>query len=1351
MASEFGVSSGWLLRGARRPDLARNEALVDIFSAAARRLPGKCALSLLGSSSGLTYEAVDRQSSRVAAALVAHGVKPGDLVGLWFRRSLELHIAMLGILKAGAAYVPFDAEAPAERVGRCLADCGAKLLVTHYVLGPAPSRLDIEVLGLATLAQGADGGVLPKPEPDDTAYVIYTSGSTGEPKGVVVTHRNACHYVRAVNETLGIGESDIVLQQASVAFDLSIEEIFVPYLVGATIKVANETALLQADRLVALMERDGITVIDTVPTLLAMLERQPRTLRLAIVGGEVCPEQLVHRFAEGRCRLINTYGPTETTVVATAVELRPGQAVTIGRPIANCTAYVVDEALRPVAQGEVGELLIGGPGVSRGYVGRPELTAAKFLPNPFEPAGEIDPVLYRTGDAVSIDRQGCLAFHGRIDSQVKIRGYRIELGEIEAIIAREPGVRSAAVVATAHGGAGEVLVAHLVASADFSAAGAQRSIAAQLPAYMVPSFWRTHTDLPRLASGKVDRKALSGLPVPAAASSAEQVAPTSLTEAHLLEAARKVLGLTAIDLDGDFFTDLGGHSLLAARFVSEVRKVPHLADVALRDVYAARSLRKLAQLIDGRTGDGSSEPPDLTFEPPPLRRRLLCGLAQAIALPFIILIVTAQWIGLLLASIYMVRDDAPLWFEVLTLCSIYVALNLGAKLVVIALKWLVIGRTRPGVYPLWGAYYFRIWLMQRLVHLTAHKFLQGSPLMRLYLRALGADIGRDAIIHEFEEGAIDLVQVGARASVGSKVRFANVEVIANEVHVGRIVIGDGAYVGNGCVLGVDTVVGEGAELGDLTALAAGARVAPGEHWDGSPARRAGRIDPASRAVHPEIGTARRALQTTGYFAAYNLVMMVGLLPIFPAFYVLARIDDLTFGDRDKVVPWEWVLLLAWPAALGLVFASMLVVIAMRWLLLPRRVRAGRHSIYSSFYFRKWAVSLAAEATLETLNSLYATVFMRNWYRLMGTRVGRGTEISTNFSGRYDLITLGENNFIGDETIFGDEEVRDGWMTLAPVTTGDRCFIGNLAVISKGSVIEDDALVGVKSRLPESLHVKAGETWFGSPALAIPNREKVQIASNWTFMPPWRMRLGRTAFEALHTSLPTAVLISLAYITADIIEFPINDGRWGAALAIFFAAGLVVSLVMMLVSVVFKWLAMGVYKPLQRPMWSWWAMRTEAVAVVYGGLSSKIMLDYVRGTPFLPWLLRLYGTRVGRGAWINCVDLTEFDCVSIGDFSVVNMHATPQTHLYEDRVMKVGRIDIGRGVTLGSGSVVLYDTRIGDFARLEPLTVVMKGEVVPAHSIWAGAPSQCVTVQRSIDAGVRAACGRCSEARVVAAA
>ncbi len=1327
MINADGSAEGWFLQGDQRPDLIRPEVLLDIFEATVKRAPDQTALSLMGGAQSFTYRQLDEAASRIGRALAARGIGPGHSVGLYLRRSLDLHVALLGIQKAGAAHIPFDGDAPVERVNSCLKDCGASAVITHGLIKADLTRVGVPALDYKALLEEPGADVLGRARPEDRAYVIYTSGSTGEPKGVSVAQSSVCHYLRSVNETLGFRPNDIVMQQASLAFDLSIEEFFVPYLVGATVAVATDDALQRLDELPALIERHDITVMDTVPTLLSMLEHVPKSVRLVIVGGEACPPSLVDRFASEGRTLINTYGPTEATVVATAIPLVPGEPVTIGRPIANYTAYILDETGNPVPRGGMGELYIGGPGVATGYVGRAELTAEKFVANRFAAPGAIDPLLYRTGDAVSVDAQDRIAFHGRVDGQVKIRGYRIELGEIEALISRYPGVEQVAVAVSRHEAAGDVLVAHVVAGANFDQDTAKRELAEKLPSYMLPRYWNRLDALPVLISGKTDRKALAALPLPEAPSGGEQEQPQSVIEAQLLAAARDVLGLKVVPFEADFFTDLGGHSLLAARFISEIRKTPSLAGVALGDIYAARTLRRLAETLQERAQLGGGERVDIGFTPVPLRRRFLCGLAQAIALPFIIAIVTAQWIGLLLSSIFLVRADTPLWQEVIILCGVFVSLNLGAKLFVVVLKWLVIGRTKPGVYPLWGAYYFRIWLMQRIIHLTAHKFLQGSPMMSLYLRALGAKIGRDAMIHEFEEGAIDLVSIGDRASVGTKVKLANIEVIGDKVHVGRIDLGNDAHIGNGAVIGYNVRIGDGAMIGDLTSIASGTSVPAGEEWSGSPGVKIGMAEAHPLPPHPMLGPVANAVRGVGFFIAYNISLIVGLLPIFPAFYVLYHFEGWVSSDPNYNLPWGMVVLYSVPAALTLILASMGIVVVLRWLLMPFRVQPGQMSVFGGFYFRKWVVSLSTEAILETLNSLYATVYMRNWYRLMGARIGKGTEISASFAGRYDLIEMGRDNFIGDEAVFGDEEIRGGWMTLKRLKTGDRCFFGNSAVVPQGSVVEDDALIGVKSALPPSLHVKAGETWLGSPSIQLPTRQRVTSAAGTTYEPTRGSRLGRAVFEAIHTAFPIAALITMAYITAEIIAAPFDEGRWGTVLLYFLCAGLITSGIMYSMAVAFKWTLMGVYRPIMKPMWSWWAMRTEAVAVFYGGLASKVLLEYLRGTPFLPWMLRPFGTKVGKGTWINSTDICEFDCTEIRDHAVINMGACPQTHLYEDRIMKVGRIVIGEGVTIGTGSTVLYDTTIGDFAQIRPLTLVMKGESIPAHSVWAGIPAQSVPV------------------------
>ena len=1317
-------SAGAFLRGPLRDDLIRNEVLSEIFAATVAARPDHAALVFDGRR--YSYAEVNRTSDELARGLVRLGIGPGHVVGLWMERGADLLIAQIAITKTGAAWLPFDADAPADRIAVCLEDCGAKGLLTSDTLSARAPRAR-PVLTPSQLRDPADSRPLdPRGAgltPEHPAYMIYTSGSTGVPKGIVITQRNICHFLRSANEVYGFRKDDVVFQGASVAFDLSMEEIWIPFMVGATLFVATPALMGDVERLPDLLGEAGVTVIDTVPTLLSMLPRDVPGLRLIILGGEALPPPLLARWAKPGRRLFNSYGPTEATVVATLAELRAGEPVTIGCPLPNYTAYVVGEDGRLCPPGMQGELLIGGPGVANGYLARPELTAEKFIANPFGGDGR-DPVLYRSGDAVSLTESGDIAFHGRIDDQVKIRGFRVELGEIEARLSAMPGVAQAAVVLRSDGGI-DRLVAFMVPERDAAPDARQlrTNLRKDVPAYMVPDHFEASSELPRLSSGKVDRNRLKALPIAYGDAGGEQEVPANETEAALLVAAKRVLGERPLALDGDFFTDLGGHSLLAARFVSAIREEPALASVTMQDVYKHRSLRALATILIERTGGigSAAVQRDLSFEPPPFLRRFLCGLAQAVALPFVLGLVTLQWLGLFMASVFLVQGEVGFWGEMALLLGVYTVINLGTKILIIGLKWLIIGRTKPGRYPLWGIYYFRLWLVQRLLQVTTLKFLQGSPLMRVYLRALGAKVGRDAIISEFESGAIDLLTIGDGASVGTKNRLATFEVVGNEVIVGPIEIGPDAYTGNSCVLGPGSRLERGAELSDLTYIPGGRTVGAYEHWDGSPARKVGMVDVASLPPQAEAGPARRAVQGTVYAVAYVVILMLGLVPIFPAFYVLYNLNTLFTGVNDYNVSWSALPMYTWPTAFVLVVASVLIIIAVRWLVLPR-VREGTFSIHSWFYLRKWVVGLATEVTLETLNSLYATIYMRYWYRLMGAKIGKGSEISSNLAGRYDLVDIGKNNFLGDEVIFGDEEIRRGWMTLKRVKTGDRVFVGNDAVIAGGADLADGTLVGVKSKLPDSLKTGPNETWFGTPAISVPSRQMVDMGAVWTYAPPKIYVLRRAIFEGLHTSLPTAVFITFGYMAADMMADPIDTGSWWTAIGIFLAAGVVIALIMVAISAAIKWALMGVYKPVMKPMWSWWAMRTEAVAVLYGGLVGKASLEFMRGTPFLPWLLKVYGARIGRGVYLDCTDFTEFDCVKIGDFCVFNDHAVLQTHLYEDRVMKVGTIELGKGVSVGSNTTVLYDTKIGDYAQLGPLTIVMRGESIPGHSEWGGAPA-----------------------------
>ena len=1323
-------ASSFMLRGPVRPEFLKDETLAEIFRATAEAKPQHTAI--IEEERLWTYAEADLASDRIARLLIAKGVGVGDVVGLFFPRGADLLLAQIAVAKVGAAWLPFDYETPKDRILTCLKDAKAKGLLVNEVAAKKLGELELAVWSVSKVDVSSSAKqALPNPReaghgPNSFAYMIYTSGSTGVPKGIAITNRNICHYLRSCNSIFGIHDKDVVFQGCSAAFDLSMEEIWVPYLVGATLWVATPDILADVENLPAAMGDAGITVIDTVPTLLSLFGSDVPSLRLVIVGGEACPPGIVERFTKNGCRLFNSYGPTEATVVATIAEMKAGVPVTIGAPIPNYTAYVVDENLNPVPQGQQGELLLGGPGIAPGYLERPELTAQKFIANPFFKDAP-DALLYRSGDAVSIDDQGRIVFQGRIDDQVKIRGFRVELGEIETAIAEHEGVEHVAVVMRGETGV-DRLVAFLTSpeGKDLHIPELREALKKRLPPYMVPAAFEVFETLPRLSSGKIDRKTLKTIQLSSVVAAESEIDHGSNPlETLLIDKAKEIFPGQPIRLDDDFFTDMGGHSLLAAQFISKVRKDPMGGFITLNDMYEARTLRGIAALQVARGALDKTHAEVTKRAHAPLSRRFWCGLGQAAVMPIILALSTGQWLSVYMTYFFVTPDDASLLTEVAVIIALLAGMQLFNITLVIAVKWLVIGRTKPGRYPLWGSYYFRVWLVQRFSALAHEKWLQGTVFYRIFLRLLGAKVGSGSIIGQASFECHDLISIGENVSIGNRVILAASRVEGDELIIGPIEIGNSVSIGGSSVVENDTTVGDDSEIGDLTVISSGTHVGKLERWVGSPGRCVEKLDPAKLPEPPQATRLRKFFINLAYLAGVILIPPMSLIPIIPAFYLVDTLDAYisTYVEINYLY---YIPLLAWPAAMLSILLTMGLAVVLRWVVLPQRVTSGTFSVHSWFYVRKWALGLADDVVNEVLGSIYATIYMRAWYRLLGMKIGKGSEISTSFSGRYDLVEIGDNCFVADLCNLGEEEISHGWMTMGKVKVGNQVFIGNGAIIPMNTTVPDNALVGVQSRSPAGVEMKMGETWFGSPAIRLPVRQKFKAdGEHWTFQPTLWMRIRRAIVEALNASFPTMLMISFGSWCIGFLSPYVDDldeHVW-PILFFFVAMSTVISFLMMLGSVAQKWLFMGVYKPTINPMWSWWALRTEAVAVTYGTMASEILFEHLRGTPMLPWLLRLFGVKIGKGVFMDATDITEFDCVEIGDFSAVNAGACLQTHLYEDRMMKVGRIRINEGVTVGAGSTVLYDTRVGDNVVLGPVTLVMKGEELPANSSWIGSPAQ----------------------------
>ena len=554
----------------------------------------------------LSYAELNARANRLAHRLRSLGVGRGSVVSLCMERSTHSIVALLATLKAGGAYLPLNFEHPPARLAHQIAEAESRVLLAESSVADRlpPFDRDLVVVDAdESLGEEPDSDPPHVNDADDLVYVMYTSGSTGTPKGAGITHRNLVNYAAGVLDRLGPDGGDRATFGAvsALSTDLGNTSIFAALLGGGTLHLVPPADALDGERFAAYVRANPLDVLKITPSHLRTLldAGEPAAVlprRWLVLGGEALPWQLADRIEEARpqCRILNHYGPTETTVGTCTFEVdsgsRQGATVPIGTPLPGTHAYVVDRQLRLVPPGVPGELCIGGVGVARGYVGRPDETAARFVPDPF--ADEPDARMYRTGDRVRALADGSIEFLGRVDDQVKIRGYRVEPGEVERVLAAHPAVRQAAVVARADADGGNELLAYVVHARDASTDELQRFLRDSVPAYMVPSRFVRVDALPLTPSGKIDRRSL---PDPGELErEVEYVAPRTPLEEELARIWEDLLGVERVGVNDDFFA-LGGHSLLATQAVIRIRNA--VADIPLHSLFNAPTVAALAQAI----------------------------------------------------------------------------------------------------------------------------------------------------------------------------------------------------------------------------------------------------------------------------------------------------------------------------------------------------------------------------------------------------------------------------------------------------------------------------------------------------------------------------------------------------------------------------------------------------------------------------------------------------------------------------------------------------------------------------------------------------------------------------------
>ncbi len=1282
----------------------------------------------------LTYDELDARANRTARWLRAHGVGPGHRIGLLVDDAVAAYVGMLAALKVHAAYVPLDVAFPPDRLAYITDDAGVSTVLTLAHLRDRLAEAGVDVLCTDEAADdiGArDPARLTadeRGEPvEDLCYVIYTSGTTGRPKGVPIDHASITNFVRVAAEVYGVVPQDRMYQGMTIAFDFSVEEIWVPLAVGATL-VPKPGGSLLGEELADFLRAAGVTALCCVPTLLATVDDDLPHLRFLLVSGEACPQDLVTRWYRPDRRFLNVYGPTETTVTTTWTTLHPDRPVTIGVPLPTYAVVILDpDDQRPLPPGELGEIGIAGVGLSSGYLNRDDLTAKAFLPDPLGIAHNTSGRIYRSGDLGRITPDGQVECLGRIDTQVKVRGYRIELTEIESVLLRLAGI-AAAVVDTHEPEPGRVeLVAYYterpggppVTAADIHAALTER-----LPRYMVPTYVERLARIPMLPSDKADRK---NLPAPTGTRLTSQrahVEPATEVERVLAGAVADLLGLDRVSADSDFFDDLGMSSLGLARLRARLRDHPRMPPVTMKDAYLNPSVRALAAAV----GDPADRP--ATTAPREVRvagttSYLLCGLAQVL---LYLGVLQMLFLSVVTGYHWVQAATGPLegYLRIVAFGALFFG---GTALLPVVAKWLLIGRWQPGTIPLWGWRYLRFWAVRQLLRISPLNLFSGSPLYLLYLRALGARIGRGAAVFTRSlPVSTDLLTIGDGAVVRKDTVLPGYHAESGWIRVGRIDLGRDAVVGEASVLDVDTALGDGAQLGHASSLAAGQRVPPGERYAGSPAQ-------PTRTDFTGVETLPCTTRRRATYAAFQLAMVLlvsgPLLAAVPLVLVPAVYARVSLAAGAQGAGWAdpafyLVHLGVAAAVLAVTIGFRLAVVVLAPRLLDRLPGTDTpHPLYGVRYAAHRAVARLGNSRF--FNDLLGdSSYIVGFLRATGYHLHPVEQTGSNFglATRHDSprhVRVGTGTLVSDGLSLMNAEYSSSSFAVSPVAVGARSFLGNNVAFPARAAVGADVLLATKVMVPIDGPRRSGVGLLGSPAFEIPRSTQgdpeLDALRTGPGFPARLARKNRANLGTVAVFLVQRVLLLFGLVLVFVGAHEFEDALGPTAYLLGALAALACTAVL---SIGFERLSMGQrrLRPEFCSIYQPYYWRHERL----WKLSRISVLPLFNGTPMKAALWRALGVRMGRKVFDDGAVIPEKTLVSIGDHSTLNTGTVIQCHSLEDASFRSDRTEVGAGVTLGVNSFVHYGVRIGDRAVLDADSFLMKGEAPAADTRWRGNPA-----------------------------
>jgi non-ribosomal peptide synthetase-like protein len=1215
----------------------------------------------------------------------------------------------------------------------------------------------------------AERGVLD----NQLAYIIYTPHADGQLRGVAVDHASICNFVKVAAEVFGIRPRDRVYQSLTLAYDFSIQETWVPWFCGATLVPKPAGANLVGQDLHQFLTKRRVTALCTVPSQLATLEHELPALRFLLVSGEACPPELVARWHKPGRRFLNAYGPTEATVTTTWTELRPGKPMTLGVPLPTYNTVILDVAdpYHALPHGQTGEIGIAGIGLARCYLNRDDLTDQAFIPDflgiPGNPSGRI----YRTGDLGKVTVDGEIEYHGRMDPSTRERGYRTELAEIESALLRVPGIAQALSdlvgAPAAPGGQAalppgiegelaavlaEVLGVQQV-SVDghfFSDLGADSMVMARFCARA-----RKHPDLPSVSMKDVYaystiRSLATALAGPAPAAVALAAPVTAPAEGELAAVLAEVLGVERVSVDGHFFDDLGADSMVMARFCARARKHPNLPSVSMKDVYAYSTIRSLAAAfatpvpastqVAARPARPLTQPPMPSTEvaehaarggarpqaPIGKPRYLLCGTLQMLFLAgyayltALVSIRGVEWIG---ASVGI--RDIYIRSAVVTAGTF-----LGLALLPILAKWLLIGRWKPQQIRIWSLAYFRFWLVKTLVQLNPLVLFVGSPIYTLYLKALGAKIGRGVVIFSPRVPVCtDLLSIGDGSIIRNDSYFNCYRAHDGLIQTGPVNLGKHVFIGEWTVLDIGTAMGDGAQLGHTSSLHLGQAVPAGEHWHGSPAQRT-KVN--YRAAEPiRCGRMRRAVYATFQLLLPLLVFLpvtigggILLLAKIPQIPALLGAGPLAFtGWKFYVEALVGSFVLFFGGLIGGLFVAFTVPRLLRFAIKP-------DTVYCLYGVRYWVHRVIRRLTNVKLftyifgDSSYIVHYLQGLGYKLAPVVQTGSNFATGVKHETPFMTtVGRETVIADGLSIVNADFSNTSFRVSRVSIGASNFFGNYIAYPSQGKTGDNCLLATKVMVPIDGEVRENVGLLGSPCFEIPR--SVSRDTRYDHLTTGDELRRRLAAKNRHNLVTIGmflmarwmhlfVVLMISLVAADLYR---SFGPPVIALA-----NVLIILFTPVYFAVVEVAGRG-FRPLHPTYCSiyetaFW--RQER----FFKLTAQVPPMF-NGTAFKNTLSRIMGVRVGKRVFDDGCGMSEKNLVTFGDDVTLNAGSVAQCHSQEDYAFKSDSITIGAGCTIGVGALVHYAVTIGKGAVLEADSFLMKGEEIPDGERWGGNPASWI--------------------------